>query len=60
MSQVAAATGHNVVMVDQTDDILSKSKAAIQKSLGRVAKKKFADDGEVCKQTTNKRRTKEC
>ncbi|KAK7112607.1 hydroxyacyl-coenzyme A dehydrogenase, mitochondrial-like [Littorina saxatilis] len=46
IAQVAAATGHNVVMVDQTDDILSKSKAAIQKSLGRVAKKKFADDGE--------------
>ena len=44
---MAAATGHNVVMVDQTDDILAKSKAAIQKSLGRVAKKKFADDGEV-------------
>ena len=45
--QVAAATGHNVAMVDQNDDILAKSKAAIQKSLGRVAKKKFADDGEV-------------
>ena len=45
---MAAATGHNVVMVDQTDNILAKSKAAIQKSLGRVAKKKFADDGEVC------------
>ena len=36
-----------MVMVDQNDDILAKSKAAIQKSLGRVAKKKFADDGEV-------------
>lgn len=46
IAQVAAATGHNVVMVDQTDDIVAKSKAAIQKSLDRVAKKKFADDGE--------------
>lgn len=44
IAQVAAATGHNVVMVDQSEDILNKSKAAIQKSLGRVAKKKFADD----------------
>ncbi|XP_076462746.1 hydroxyacyl-coenzyme A dehydrogenase, mitochondrial-like isoform X2 [Babylonia areolata] len=44
--EVAAATGHNVVMVDQSEDILTKSKVAIQKSLGRVAKKKFADDEE--------------
>jgi len=50
IAQVAAATGHNVVMVDQSADILSKSQAAIQKSLGRVAKKKFADDTE--KQTS--------
>ncbi|KAK7482311.1 hypothetical protein BaRGS_00026439 [Batillaria attramentaria] len=47
IAQVAAATGHDVIMVDQTDDILAKSKAAIQKSLGRVAKKKYADDGEA-------------
>jgi len=47
---VAAATGHQVVMVDQTDDILTKSKANIQKSLQRVAKKKFADDVKVCTQ----------
>ena len=44
---MAAATNHNVVMVDQSQDILNKSSAAIEKSLGRVAKKKFADDTEV-------------
>lgn len=49
IAQVAAATGHKVVMVDQTDDILSKAKAGIGKSLQRVVKKKFAEnpkDGE--------------
>lgn len=44
---MAATTGHNVIMVDQTDDILNKSKASIQKSLQRVIKKKFADDPKV-------------
>ncbi|XP_052070005.1 hydroxyacyl-coenzyme A dehydrogenase, mitochondrial-like [Mytilus californianus] len=44
IAQVAATTGHQVVMVDQTDDILGKSKASIQKSLQRVVKKKFAED----------------
>ncbi|XP_050391069.1 hydroxyacyl-coenzyme A dehydrogenase, mitochondrial [Patella vulgata] len=44
IAQVAAATGHNVALVDQTDDILSKSMANMNKSLQRVAKKKFADD----------------
>lgn len=34
-------------MVDQTDDILGKSKASIQKSLQRVVKKKFAEDPKV-------------
>lgn len=50
IAQVAASTGHNVVLVDQTDDILRKSKASIEKSLQRVAKKKFAEkpkDGEA-------------
>jgi len=46
IAQVAAATNHSVTLVDQNEDILAKSTAAIQKSLGRVAKKKFADDGE--------------
>lgn len=45
--QVAAATGHNVTMVDETDEILSRSTAAIERSLGRIAKKKFADSEKV-------------
>lgn len=45
--QIAATTGHQVVIVDQTEDILTKSKASIHKSLQRVAKKKFADDPKV-------------
>nr|ABO26640.1 l-3-hydroxyacyl-coenzyme a dehydrogenase, short chain [Haliotis discus discus] len=49
IAQVAAATGHNVTLVDQTDDILNKSMGNMKKSLERVAKKKYADnpkDGE--------------
>ena len=34
-------------MVDQTDDILSKAKSGINKSLQRVAKKKFAENPKV-------------
>ncbi|KAL0594451.1 Hydroxyacyl-coenzyme A dehydrogenase, mitochondrial [Plecturocebus cupreus] len=41
---VAAATGHTVVLVDQTEDILAKSKKGIEESLRKVAKKKFAED----------------
>ncbi|KAK3583600.1 hypothetical protein CHS0354_039422 [Potamilus streckersoni] len=41
IAQVAASTGHQVVIVDQTDDILSKSKATIEKSLQRVAGETF-------------------
>ncbi|XP_033108301.1 hydroxyacyl-coenzyme A dehydrogenase, mitochondrial-like [Anneissia japonica] len=44
IAQVAAQTGHRVVVVDQSDEILLKSVAGIQKSLARVVKKKFADD----------------
>ncbi|KAL5018106.1 hypothetical protein ScPMuIL_003828 [Solemya velum] len=44
IAQVAASTGHDVVLVDQTGDILSKAMASMQKSLSRVAKKKFAED----------------
>jgi 3-hydroxyacyl-CoA dehydrogenase len=47
MLQVAAATNHNVVLVDQSDDILGKSTASIQKSLQRVAKKMFDKDENV-------------
>ena len=45
--QVAATTGHQVVVVDQTDDILSKAQSGINKSLQRVAKKKFAENPKV-------------
>ncbi|XP_011359758.1 hydroxyacyl-coenzyme A dehydrogenase, mitochondrial isoform X2 [Pteropus vampyrus] len=44
IAQVAAATGHTVVLVDQTENILAKSKKGIEESLRRVAKKKFAED----------------
>ncbi|XP_048761366.1 hydroxyacyl-coenzyme A dehydrogenase, mitochondrial-like [Ostrea edulis] len=44
IAQVAASTGHTVVMVDQNNTILAKSTSNIQKSLERVAKKKFAEN----------------
>uniref|UniRef100_A0A4X1UVD7 Hydroxyacyl-coenzyme A dehydrogenase, mitochondrial n=2 Tax=Sus scrofa TaxID=9823 RepID=A0A4X1UVD7_PIG len=44
IAQVAAATGHTVVLVDQTEDILAKSKKGIEESLRKVAKKKFAEN----------------
>ncbi|KAM5337333.1 hydroxyacyl-coenzyme A dehydrogenase, mitochondrial [Glossophaga mutica] len=44
IAQVAATTGHTVVLVDQTEDILAKSKKGIEESLRRIAKKKFAED----------------
>lgn len=44
IAQVAAQTGHQVILVDQSEDILSKSRANIQRSLQRVIKKKFAED----------------
>ncbi|XP_054998060.1 hydroxyacyl-coenzyme A dehydrogenase, mitochondrial [Sorex araneus] len=44
IAQVAAATGHTVVLVDQTEDILAKSKKGIEASLKKVAKKKFAEN----------------
>ncbi|EHA99323.1 Hydroxyacyl-coenzyme A dehydrogenase, mitochondrial [Heterocephalus glaber] len=42
--QVAAATGHTVVLVDQTEDILARSRKGIEDSLRKVAKKKFAEN----------------
>ena len=50
--QVAAQTGHNVVLVDMSDDLLAKSTAAIKKSLGRVVKKKFAAEPEASRMYT--------
>lgn len=46
-AQVAAATGHKVVLVDQTEDLLAKSKKGIEESLRKVAKKKFAENPQV-------------
>ncbi|XP_013780407.1 hydroxyacyl-coenzyme A dehydrogenase, mitochondrial-like [Limulus polyphemus] len=41
IAQVAAQTGHNVVLVDISEDLLNKSQNNIHKSLERVAKKKY-------------------
>ncbi|XP_060102931.1 hydroxyacyl-coenzyme A dehydrogenase, mitochondrial [Heteronotia binoei] len=46
IAQTAAATGHTVILVDQTDEILNKSKKGIEESLKKLAKKKFADKPE--------------
>ncbi|VDD96075.1 unnamed protein product [Enterobius vermicularis] len=43
IAQVAAQAKHSVILVDQTEEILHKSEKSIQKSLERVAKKKFTD-----------------
>lgn len=44
VAQVAAATGHKVTVVDTSQDLLDKSRAAIEKSVKRVAKKQFKED----------------
>ncbi|XP_023233392.1 hydroxyacyl-coenzyme A dehydrogenase, mitochondrial-like [Centruroides sculpturatus] len=46
IAQVAAQTGHEVILVDVSDEILKKSEINMKKSLERVAKKKFADDAQ--------------
>ncbi|ELU06583.1 hypothetical protein CAPTEDRAFT_137685 [Capitella teleta] len=47
IAQIAAQTGHDVTMVDMSEDILAKSKAYIEQSLSRVARKKYKDDPEA-------------
>ncbi|GFR58843.1 hydroxyacyl-coenzyme A dehydrogenase, mitochondrial-like [Elysia marginata] len=47
IAQVAAASGHKVTVVDQSQEIVDKASASIQKSLGRVVKKKFPDDSKA-------------
>ncbi|XP_063074415.1 hydroxyacyl-coenzyme A dehydrogenase, mitochondrial isoform X1 [Engraulis encrasicolus] len=47
IAQVAASTGHTVVLVDTNEDILKKSAKGIEGSLKRVVKKKFADKPEA-------------
>ena len=44
IAQVAAATDHTVVLVNQTEGILAKSRKGIKESLQKVAKKKFAEN----------------
>ncbi|XP_059145167.1 hydroxyacyl-coenzyme A dehydrogenase, mitochondrial-like [Physella acuta] len=44
IAQVAAASGHKVIVVDKNQEIIDKASASIQKSLGRIVKKKFPDD----------------
>ncbi|CAI5784532.1 hydroxyacyl-coenzyme A dehydrogenase, mitochondrial [Podarcis lilfordi] len=47
IAQIAAATGHTVILVDQSDEILNKSKKGIEDSLKKLTKKKFADKPEA-------------
>ncbi|KAM9329666.1 hydroxyacyl-coenzyme A dehydrogenase, mitochondrial [Gastrophryne carolinensis] len=54
IAQVAAATGHTVVLVDQTDDILKKSAKSIEDSLKRMSKKMFSDKPEGAAQFIEK------
>ena len=44
IAQVSAQAGYNVTMVDQTEELLEKSHQSLEKSLTRVAKKKYPDD----------------
>ncbi|GMR32220.1 hypothetical protein PMAYCL1PPCAC_02415, partial [Pristionchus mayeri] len=46
IAQVSANAKLNVVLVDQNDKVLEKSRASIDKSLARVAKKKFPDSAD--------------
>ncbi|XP_072112492.1 hydroxyacyl-coenzyme A dehydrogenase, mitochondrial [Mobula birostris] len=47
IAQVAAATGHSVILVDQTEDILKNSLKRIGASVERIRKKKFVDKPEA-------------
>ncbi len=47
MLQVSAQAGCHVTVVDVTDDLLKNAKKSLDKSLARVAKKKFGDDVKV-------------
>ncbi|XP_063969090.1 hydroxyacyl-coenzyme A dehydrogenase, mitochondrial-like [Lytechinus pictus] len=53
IAQVAAQSGHAVTVVDLSQDVLDNSKAYIQKSLARVAKKKYAEDPDGGKEFVN-------
>lgn len=47
IAQVAAATNHKVALVDVSADVLDAGMKRIEKSLARVAKKKFEDENEA-------------
>nr|XP_025038506.1 hydroxyacyl-coenzyme A dehydrogenase, mitochondrial [Pelodiscus sinensis] len=54
LREVAAATGHTVVLVDQTDEILKTSRKGIEDSLKRMSKKMFTDKPEAAAQFIEK------
>jgi len=50
IAQVTAQAGINVTMVDLDDKALNRGVSTIEKSMGRVLKKKFADQPEIAEQ----------
>ncbi|MCL4116889.1 UNVERIFIED_CONTAM: hypothetical protein GTU68_034580 [Idotea baltica] len=53
IAQVAAQTGHNVIMVDLDEQAVSKAKERFNTSIQRVANKKFKDDKEAASKFIN-------
>lgn len=53
IAQVAAQTGHEVVLVDLSDDILKKAQTSIHASVQRVAKKQFPNDANAAENFTS-------
>jgi 3-hydroxyacyl-CoA dehydrogenase len=49
IAQVSAQASLNVVLVDQNEQILQNAKQAMEKSLKRIAKKKFGEDLQAAK-----------
>eukprot|EP00121_Abeoforma_whisleri_P010371 Awhi_evm2s9562 len=47
IAQASACAGYKVILIDTQEDILKKNLAIIEKSLTRVAKKKYKDEAEV-------------
>merc|ERR1712178_290884 len=50
IAQVTAQAGINVTMVDLDDKALNRGVSTIEKSMGRVLKKKFADQPEIAEE----------
>jgi len=50
IAQVTAQAGINVTMVDLDDKALNRGVSTIEKSMGRVLKKKYADQPEIAEQ----------